>query len=84
MPWKSEAQRRWGNSPSGEKALGKAGVHEWDEATKGKSLPEKIGGGAKVSSEHKANSTKHGGEHYSQHDHEALKRAGHPGHQGGY
>ena len=42
-PWESEAQRRWGNSPSGKKALGAAGVHEWNEATKGKKLPEKVG-----------------------------------------
>lgn len=41
MPWKSEAQRRWGNSPSGRKALGDAGVDEWNGATKGKKLPER-------------------------------------------
>lgn len=44
MPWKSEAQRRWGNSPSGQEALGKSGVAEWNAATpKGKPLPEKVG-----------------------------------------
>lgn len=42
MPWKSDAQRRWGNSPAGHKALGDAGVHEWNESTKGKSIPEKV------------------------------------------
>jgi len=42
-PYVSEAQRRWAHTPTGEKALGgKAGVHEWDEATKGKKLPEKV------------------------------------------
>ena len=41
MPWKSDAQRRWGHSPSGEKAIGKDSVHEWDEA--GKEMPEKVG-----------------------------------------
>lgn len=42
-PWKSNSQRRWGHTPSGKKALGgNAGVHEWDEATKGKELPEKV------------------------------------------
>lgn len=42
MPWKSDAQRRWGNSPSGHKALGDRGVNEWNAASKGKKLPEKV------------------------------------------
>lgn len=43
-PYSSEAQRRWAHTDAGKKALGgNAGVHEWDEATKGKKLPEKIG-----------------------------------------
>jgi hypothetical protein len=42
MPFKSKAQMRWGNSPSGKAALGSAGVKEWDEATKGKKLPERV------------------------------------------
>lgn len=43
-PFVSDAQRRWGHTAAGEKALGgKAGVHEWDEATKGKKLPERVG-----------------------------------------
>lgn len=42
-PFVSDAQRRWGHTAAGEKALGgKAGVHEWDEATKGKKLPERV------------------------------------------
>ena len=42
-PFVSEAQRRWGHTAAGEEALGgEAGVHEWDEATKGKKLPEKV------------------------------------------
>jgi hypothetical protein len=42
-PYRSEAQRRWAHTAAGKKALGgNAGVHEWDEATKGKKLPEKI------------------------------------------
>lgn len=41
MPWKSDAQRRWGNSPSGQEALGKAGVNEFNQASKGKVLPER-------------------------------------------
>ena len=45
MPWKSDAQRRWGNSPAGHKALGDAGVAEWNHATKGKSLPAKLAQG---------------------------------------
>ena len=42
MPAKSKAQLRWVNSPAGHKALGDAGVKEWDQATKGKKLPEKV------------------------------------------
>ena len=42
MPWKSQAQRKWGNSPAGIKALGgKANVEEWNKATKGKKLPKR-------------------------------------------
>jgi hypothetical protein len=43
MPWKSAAQERWGNSPSGKQALGATGVQEWNAATKGKKLPAKLG-----------------------------------------
>jgi hypothetical protein len=43
VPFTSAAQQRWGNSPSGHAALGDAGVHEWNEATKGKKLPERKG-----------------------------------------
>jgi 8-oxo-dGTP pyrophosphatase MutT (NUDIX family) len=43
-PYVSEAQRRWAHTASGKEALGgNAGVHEWDEATKGKKLPERVG-----------------------------------------
>lgn len=42
-PYVSEAQRRWAHTTNGKKALGgNAGVHEWDEATKGKKLPERV------------------------------------------
>jgi hypothetical protein len=42
VPWKSKAQERWGNSPSGHAALGTAGVNEWNQATgKGAKLPER-------------------------------------------
>lgn len=34
MPWKSKKQQAWGNSPSGHKALGDAGVAEFNAATK--------------------------------------------------
>lgn len=40
MPWKSKAQEKWGNSPSGHKALGEAGVQEFNSASKGKKLPK--------------------------------------------
>ena len=44
MPFVSDAQRRWGNSPAGVKALGgKEKVAEWEShATKGRKLPEKV------------------------------------------
>lgn len=42
-PYVSEAQRRWAHTFRGKKALGGAkAVHEWDEATKGKKLPEHV------------------------------------------
>ena len=41
MPYESIAQEHWAHTPAGTKALGgAASVHEWDEATKGKHLPE--------------------------------------------
>lgn len=43
MPWKSEAQRKWGNSPAGIKALGgKKNVEEWNKATGDKKLPKYV------------------------------------------
>ena len=43
MPWKSQAQRKWGNSPAGIKALGgKKNVEEWNKSTKGKKLPQRV------------------------------------------
>lgn len=48
-PYVSEAQRRWAHTSSGKEALGgNAGVHEWDEATKGKKLPERVGKSEKL------------------------------------
>ncbi len=43
MPAVSKAQLGWVNSPAGHKALGDAGVKEWDQATKGKKLPLRKG-----------------------------------------
>lgn len=41
MPYKSDQQRKWAHTASGKKALGgEAGVHEWDQASKGKKLPK--------------------------------------------
>lgn len=41
MPYKSDSQRRWAHTDKGEKALGgPKGVNEWDQASKGKDLPE--------------------------------------------
>lgn len=36
MPWKSKQQEKWGNSPSGHKTIGDAGVSEFNSASKGK------------------------------------------------
>ena len=43
MPYKSEAQRRFFNSPAGKKKIGKEEVEEWNEQSKGKkNLPESV------------------------------------------
>jgi hypothetical protein len=42
MPAKSKAQLDWVNSPEGMKALGLRGVEEWDIASRGKKLPERV------------------------------------------
>lgn len=43
MPYKSEAQRRFFNSPVGKKKIGKEEVEEWNEKSKGKkNLPESV------------------------------------------
>ena len=42
MPWVSDAQRRWGNSPAGIQAMGAAKVAEFNAATKGMSLKERV------------------------------------------
>lgn len=41
MPYKSEAQRRFFNSPEGKKKLGEEEVEHWNEVSKGMKLPEK-------------------------------------------
>lgn len=41
MPWASDKQRRWGNSPTGKSKLGAKRVDEFNQATKGKKLPVK-------------------------------------------
>ena len=41
MPYKSDAQRRWAHTKKGMKALGESKVHEYDEASRGKELPER-------------------------------------------
>lgn len=53
-PYSSEAQRRWAHTAAGKEALGgEAGVHEWDEATKSKKLPEKVGKSEDLEKSHK-------------------------------
>ena len=40
MPFKSEAQRKWGHTKEGTKALGgKKAVQEWEQATGNRKLP---------------------------------------------
>lgn len=41
MPWASDKQRRWGNSPTGKSKLGAKRVNEFNQASKGKKLPPK-------------------------------------------
>jgi hypothetical protein len=42
-PYVSDAQRRWAHTDAGTKALGgESHVHEWDESSKGKKLPEHV------------------------------------------
>lgn len=44
MPFVSKQQEKWGNSPTGIKALGgKAKVQEWNASTDQSRLPEKVG-----------------------------------------
>lgn len=42
MPYKSEAQRRFFNSPAGKAKIGKEEVEHWNEVSKGKKLPVKL------------------------------------------
>ncbi len=42
MPWASDAQRKWGHTAEGVKALGTKGVEEFDKASKGLDLPDKV------------------------------------------
>jgi hypothetical protein len=42
MPWKSRQQEKWGNSPSGKKAMGQKAVNEFNQASKGAKLPKKV------------------------------------------
>lgn len=41
MPYKSEAQRRYFNSPAGKAKIGKEEVEHWNEVSEGKELPKK-------------------------------------------
>ena len=42
-PYSSEAQRRWAHTKAGTKALGgKKKVKEWDNASKGRHVPERV------------------------------------------
>ena len=43
MPYKSEAQRKFFNSPAGKEKLGEEEVEKWNKESKGqKNLPEKV------------------------------------------
>lgn len=43
MPYKSDQQRKWAHTKTGEKVLGPSMVAEWDAASKGMKLPKKVG-----------------------------------------
>jgi hypothetical protein len=42
MPYKSDRQRRWAHTKTGMKKLGASKVAEFDRASKGMNLPERI------------------------------------------
>lgn len=43
MPYKSKRQQRWAHTAQGTRALGgPAKVKEWDQATRGRKLPDKV------------------------------------------
>ena len=43
MPYKSESQRKFFNSPAGKEKIGEKEVEKWNEESKGqKNLPEKV------------------------------------------
>jgi len=42
MPFKSQAQERWAHTEAGKKALGKKVLNEFDQASKGMKLPERL------------------------------------------
>lgn len=42
MPYKSEAQRKYFNSPEGKKKIGPEEVEHWNEVSKGMKLPKKV------------------------------------------
>ena len=63
MPYKSEAQRRKFHAMAERGQISKATVAEWDKASEGLSLPDKIGKFGKlkkVIDEHQAKSKKKG------------------------
>lgn len=54
-PYRSKAQERWAHTKTGREALGgDKAVQEWDSATKGKKLPEKVGKSLEASEMNKA------------------------------
>ncbi len=42
MPWKSQKQERWGNSPAGVAKIGQEKVNEFNQASTGLPLPDAI------------------------------------------
>lgn len=53
MPWRSEQQRKWGNSASGRAALGAKGVSEFNAASRGLKLPKRTSKSTKLSRQSK-------------------------------
>lgn len=73
-PYVSDAQRRWAHTDAGTKALGgESKVHEWDESSKGRDLPEHVKKDEKLAAKVKQNA-----KYPPMHVQRGVRVAGHP------